>query len=107
MERRCNNNNETYFGFIKTVNARLVLTGCQLGFLPKMTRRLDYMERKQIRSGSIFVFEERSSHIRRWTDGTCLCAHVCGAELIMRVPPSLYRSAMVTFARQWPVFALL
>lgn len=37
--------------------------------LPKITRRLRDDERKQICSGTIFVFDEVESSIKRWTDG--------------------------------------
>ncbi|GAC98910.1 cAMP-independent regulatory protein [Pseudozyma hubeiensis SY62] len=37
--------------------------------LPKITRRLRDDERKQIASGTIFVFDEVESSIKRWTDG--------------------------------------
>lgn len=39
------------------------------GILPKITRRLRDDERKQIASGTIFVFDEQESSIKRWTDG--------------------------------------
>lgn len=37
--------------------------------MPKVPRRLRDDERKLIRSGSVFVFDEHESGIKRWTDG--------------------------------------
>lgn len=37
--------------------------------MPKVKRRLREEERKMIRSGQVFVFDERESGIKRWTDG--------------------------------------
>lgn len=37
--------------------------------MPKVKRRLRDDERKAIRSGQVFVFDERESGIKRWTDG--------------------------------------
>ncbi|OBZ91595.1 Global transcription regulator FGP1 [Choanephora cucurbitarum] len=37
--------------------------------LPRITRRLQEKERQLVRSGSIFVFDETESGIKRWTDG--------------------------------------
>lgn len=37
--------------------------------MPKIKRRLRDDERKLIRSGQVFVFDERESGIKRWTDG--------------------------------------
>jgi hypothetical protein len=37
--------------------------------IPRVTRRLVDRERKMITSGSVFVFDESESGIKRWTDG--------------------------------------
>jgi hypothetical protein len=37
--------------------------------IPRVTRRLVDSERKMITSGSVFVFDEDESGIKRWTDG--------------------------------------
>ncbi|ORX81307.1 hypothetical protein K493DRAFT_320699 [Basidiobolus meristosporus CBS 931.73] len=61
---------ETYFGYIETVHdALLVLEACRLGKLNRVRRRLTDKERRSIRSGSVYVWEEEESGIRRWTDG--------------------------------------
>ncbi|KAI9485807.1 MAG: Gti1/Pac2 family-domain-containing protein [Benjaminiella poitrasii] len=62
--------NETFHGFIETTtDALLIFEACQRGILPKVTRRLQDRERNNIRSGAVYVFDERESGIRRWTDG--------------------------------------
>ncbi|KAK9695491.1 Gluconate transport-inducing protein [Basidiobolus ranarum] len=61
---------ETYFGYIESVqDALLVFETCRLGHLSRVRRRLSDKERQRIRSGSIYVWEEEESGIRRWTDG--------------------------------------
>ncbi|KAI9269807.1 Gti1/Pac2 family-domain-containing protein [Sporodiniella umbellata] len=61
---------ETFHGYIETTqDVLLVFEGCRRGLLPRICRRLQERERKLIRSGSIFVFDERESGIKRWTDG--------------------------------------
>ncbi|KAJ1822617.1 hypothetical protein GGH91_001390 [Coemansia sp. RSA 2671] len=60
----------TYHGFIETTDdALLVFEACRLGKLQRRTRRLCDSERRQITSGSVFVWDEGESGIRRWTDG--------------------------------------
>ncbi|KAI7869197.1 Gti1/Pac2 family-domain-containing protein [Spinellus fusiger] len=61
---------ETFYGFIEsTQDVLLLFEGCRQGVLPRISRRLQDKERKQIRSGSVFVFDEHESGIKRWTDG--------------------------------------
>ncbi|KAG0164299.1 hypothetical protein DFQ28_010538 [Apophysomyces sp. BC1034] len=61
---------ETFHGYIETTqDVLLVFEGCRRGLLPRICRRLQERERKLIRSGSVFVFDERESGIKRWTDG--------------------------------------
>ncbi|KAJ2756011.1 Gluconate transport-inducing protein [Coemansia pectinata] len=60
----------TYHGYIETTDdALLVFEACRLGMLKRRTRRLCDSERRQITSGSVFVWDEGESGIRRWTDG--------------------------------------
>ncbi|KAJ3097340.1 hypothetical protein HDU96_000418 [Phlyctochytrium bullatum] len=40
-----------------------------LGLLPRVKARLSAAERGAIRSGSVFVFDQEESNIKRWTDG--------------------------------------
>lgn len=88
----------TYTGYIKTpMDAILLLAACDLPAPPeshkdavypprRITRRLLDDERaKLIRSGSVFVWEEREAAMRRWTDGRCWSAsRVSGCFLTYR-----------------------
>ncbi|PPR03576.1 hypothetical protein CVT24_007615 [Panaeolus cyanescens] len=57
-------------GWIETTgDALLILEAAKRGIIPRVTRRLVDSERRMIMSGSVFVFEEEESGIRRWTDG--------------------------------------
>jgi hypothetical protein len=52
-----------------TGDALLILEAARRGLIPRVTRRLVDAERKMITSGSVFVFDEDESGIKRWTDG--------------------------------------
>jgi hypothetical protein len=57
-------------GWIETTgDALLILEAARRGLIPRITRRLVDSERKMITSGSVFVFDEDESGIKRWTDG--------------------------------------
>ena len=61
---------ETYYGVIENVHdALLVFEACRLGYLNRVQRRLSEKERRALRSGSVFVWDEEESGMRRWTDG--------------------------------------
>jgi len=61
---------ETFYGLLEgTADALRVFALCREGRLGRLRRRLHEKERKSIRSGSVFVFDEQESGIRRWTDG--------------------------------------
>jgi len=59
-----------------TQDAQVIFHAVHLKMLPIVTRRLDTEERREIRSGCVFVWEERSTNtdavgmvgIERWTD---------------------------------------
>ncbi|KAH9172530.1 Gti1/Pac2 family-domain-containing protein [Lactarius sanguifluus] len=58
-------------GWIETTgDALLILEAARRGLIPRVTRRLVDSERKMITSGSVFVFDEDESGIKRWTDWT-------------------------------------
>ena len=58
---------------------------CRLGLLPRVQRRLSEKERQSIRSGSVFVWDEREAGMRRWTDGKSWSAsRVSGSFLTYR-----------------------
>ncbi|KAJ1759421.1 Gluconate transport-inducing protein [Coemansia sp. RSA 353] len=61
---------ETYYGFVSTSEDALALfEACRLGYKQRVPRRLSDAERSAIRSGSVFVWEESESGMKRWTDG--------------------------------------
>lgn len=60
----------TWHGYIHdTSDAVLLVEACLKGIVPQCTRRPRPEERWMIRSGAVFVYEERMSGIKRWTDG--------------------------------------
>lgn len=61
----------TYKGFIRSTMDSLILFEAALtGRLPHISRRPHDRERSElIASGHVFIYEERSSGIKRWTDG--------------------------------------
>jgi len=61
----------TFIGHIATLyDARLLVECCVRGIIKPIHRRLhDFEQGELIRDGSVFVFEEESSNIKRWTDG--------------------------------------
>ncbi|KAF9944085.1 hypothetical protein BGZ70_005059 [Mortierella alpina] len=61
---------ETFHGYIETTqDTLLIFEACRRGLLPRICRRLQEKERRIIQSGTVFVFDERESGIKRWTDG--------------------------------------
>ncbi|KAL2257716.1 hypothetical protein VTK26DRAFT_9264 [Humicola hyalothermophila] len=77
---------ETYYGHVRTpVDAIKLFEACRLGLLPRVQRRLSEKERQAIRSGSVFVWDEREAGMRRWTDGKSWSAsRVSGSFLTYR-----------------------
>ncbi|KAF2274812.1 uncharacterized protein EI97DRAFT_401299 [Westerdykella ornata] len=77
---------ETYNGHVRTpADAILLFEACRLGLLPRVQRRLSEKERQQIKSGSVFVWDEREAGMRRWTDGKSWSAsRVSGSFLTYR-----------------------
>ncbi|KXX80721.1 cAMP-independent regulatory protein pac2 [Madurella mycetomatis] len=77
---------ETYYGCVRTpVDAIKLFEACRIGLLPRVQRRLSEKERQAIRSGSVFVWDEREAGMRRWTDGKSWSAsRVSGSFLTYR-----------------------
>lgn len=77
---------ETYYGYVRTpADAIKLFEACRLGLLPRVQRRLSEKERTAIRSGSVFVWDEREAGMRRWTDGKSWSAsRVSGSFLTYR-----------------------
>lgn len=64
------NDIETFYGLVETTaDALKIVELCRQGQLGRVSRRLHESERKKIRSGSVFVFDEIESGVKRWTDG--------------------------------------
>ncbi|CAJ0829364.1 3556_t:CDS:2, partial [Entrophospora sp. SA101] len=86
---------ETYFGYVKSPqDAILLFEACRVGFLSRIQRRLSDKERSSIRSGSVFVWDEREAGMRRWTDGKSWSAsRVSGSFLTYRELESKRKSS--------------
>ena len=77
----------TLTGYIaSTKDANLAVQACLAGHLLLVPRRPNNLERTlSIKSGSVFIYEERMSGIKRWTDGlTWSPSRVLGDFLIYR-----------------------
>ena len=77
---------ETYNGHVRTpADAIILFEACRIGLLPRVQRRLSKKERQSIKSGSVFVWDEREAGMRRWTDGKSWSAsRVSGSFLTYR-----------------------
>ncbi|CAK7269637.1 Gluconate transport-inducing protein [Sporothrix epigloea] len=77
---------ETYHGMVRSpADAIKLFEACRMGLLPRVQRRLSEKERQAIRSGSVFVWDEREAGMRRWTDGKSWSAsRVSGSFLTYR-----------------------
>lgn len=77
---------ETYQGMVRSPQDAIILfEACRIGLLPRVQRRLSEKERQQIKSGSVFVWDEREAGMRRWTDGKSWSAsRVAGSFLTYR-----------------------
>ncbi|KAJ9621530.1 Gluconate transport-inducing protein [Taxawa tesnikishii (nom. ined.)] len=77
---------ETYNGQVRTpADAIILFEACRIGLLPRVQRRLSEKERQSIKSGSVFVWDEREAGMRRWTDGKSWSAsRVSGSFLTYR-----------------------
>ncbi|KAI9697528.1 MAG: hypothetical protein M1820_007794 [Bogoriella megaspora] len=77
---------ETYHGHVRSpADAIILFEACRQGLLPRVQRRLSEKERQSIRSGSVFVWDEREAGMRRWTDGKSWSAsRVSGSFLTYR-----------------------
>ncbi|KAL2063885.1 hypothetical protein VTL71DRAFT_4379 [Oculimacula yallundae] len=77
---------DTYYGHVRSpADAIKLFEACRLGILPRVQRRLSEKERQSIKSGSVFVWDEREAGMRRWTDGKSWSAsRVSGSFLTYR-----------------------
>lgn len=78
---------EPFVGAVdNTVEAfHLVYASC-LGVIPRILRRLNDAERKQlVVSGAVFVFSVQESQIKRWTDGKVWSPSRIDGNFLVRV----------------------
>jgi len=78
---------QTFYGFVQTTNdALLLFEACRIGKLKRIQRRLSESERlSQVVSGSVFIWDEEESGIKRWTDGkTWSPSRIHGSFLIYK-----------------------
>lgn len=92
----------TFTGYVATTQDALILfEACLTGVLHHVSRRPHDRERSHlVRSGSVFIYEENSSGIKRWTDGvTWSPSRILGNFLVYReldkpFPPGEKKRAM-------------
>lgn len=83
-------------GYLHTYEeALLIVHALRLGFIEPKKERLSLREREHIRSGNIYIFIERKTHIMRWTDGmTWSPSKILGSFLLYKeVPRFLTKNA--------------
>jgi hypothetical protein len=87
----------TYHGYIHTPRDALVLfEASNKGMLKKVNRRLTNTERDNfVKSGSVFIWEEDESGIKRWTDGRLWCVSYFLLSSIYRSPSRIQGSFLV------------
>lgn len=81
MSSQSNPVNPTFEGYVASTDDAFILFGaCLSGQLNHVPRRLYSWERKDlVKSGYVFIYEEHSSGIERWTDDVhCGPCHVLG-----------------------------
>ncbi|EOR04117.1 cAMP-independent regulatory protein pac2 [Wallemia ichthyophaga EXF-994] len=92
-------NHKLFIG--STYDGLLVLEASRLGLLPRVTRRLKESERRLVQSGSVFVFDEHESGIKRWTDGLIWSpSRILGNFLIYRETHKPKRNATASVNQQ-------
>ncbi|OAX80750.1 hypothetical protein ACJ72_04910 [Emergomyces africanus] len=100
----------TYTGYVATTQDALILfEACLTGILHHVPRRPHDRERSQlVKSGSVFIYEENASGIKRWTDGvTWSPSRILGNFLVYReldkpFPPGEKKRAMKKGNRRPP-----
>ena len=92
----------TFHGFVQnSMDGLMLFEACLSGKLHHVPRRPHDRERSQlIKSGSVFIYEENASGIKRWTDGVAWSpSRILGNFLIYRelekpFPPGEKKRAM-------------
>ncbi|KAJ5205471.1 Gluconate transport inducer 1/Pac2 [Penicillium cf. griseofulvum] len=98
----------TFTGYVATTQDALILfEACLTGVLHHVPRRPHDRERSHlVRSGSVFIYEENASGIKRWTDGvTWSPSRILGNFLVYReldkpFPPGEKKRAMKKATRR-------
>ncbi|KAL4999076.1 Gti1/Pac2 family-domain-containing protein [Aspergillus recurvatus] len=98
----------TFNGYVATTHDALILfEACLTGVLHHVPRRPHDRERSHlVRSGAVFIYEENSSGIKRWTDGvTWSPSRILGNFLVYRelekpFPPGEKKRAMKKTTRR-------
>ncbi|KAL4899661.1 hypothetical protein BDW74DRAFT_108053 [Aspergillus multicolor] len=98
----------TFQGYVATTQDALILfEACLTGVLHHVPRRPHDRERSHlVRSGAVFIYEENSSGIKRWTDGvTWSPSRILGNFLVYRelekpFPPGEKKRAMKKTTRR-------
>ncbi|KAL2871316.1 camp independent regulatory protein [Aspergillus lucknowensis] len=101
----------TFTGYVASTRDALILfEACLTGVLHHVPRRPHDRERSHlVRSGSVFIYEENSSGIKRWTDGvTWSPSRILGNFLVYRelekpFPPGEKKRAMKKTTRRPPL----
>lgn len=78
---------QPFHGYVDTTEDALrLIEAARRGVLPRVTRRLNELERRSmIRSGAVFVFSVEESGIKRWTEGLAWSqSRISGNFLIYR-----------------------
>ncbi|KAI0734173.1 Gti1/Pac2 family-domain-containing protein [Fomitopsis betulina] len=78
---------QPFCGYVDTTEDALrLIEAARRGILPRVTRRLNELERRSmIRSGAVFVFSVEESGIKRWTEGLAWSqSRISGNFLIYR-----------------------
>lgn len=81
----------SWIGQVESLDDALrIVKAARIGLIPRAVRRLSREERSRIFPGSVFVYEEEESGIKRWTDD------ISWSPSRIRYPFLLYRSSNMT-----------
>ena len=96
---------ETYYGYVRTYEDAITLfESCRLGLLPRVSRLLTERERRMIRRGSVFVWDEHEAGMKDLNDDKIFSTNEASSRLrILRevVPMKEFsaRTEQVDFGR--------
>jgi len=83
----------TFTGYIASEDdAQLLMDMARAGRLPRVTRRMDALEKQQlVKSGSVFVYNREESGMERWTDGRKWSSSVTQGQFLVSFRGQWYR----------------